>query len=137
VIDAATRRQIVRFAVSGVLATASDAAVYFALAHTLLDGRLDLAKATSFVVGTVVAWVLASTWTFAGAERGARRAGAFFALYAAASLVNVGGNRVALTGLFAVGAGRDVAEPVAFVLATAASTVLNFVGQRRVFRRAR
>jgi putative flippase GtrA len=127
-----TRAQVVRFLISGVLATAADAAVYFALVHTVLDGRWSAAKSVSFVVGTAVAWVLATTWTFAGTQRGARRAGAFFALYALAFAVNVGGNRAALAALFAAGVPEALAEPVAFVAATGCSTVLNFLGQKLV-----
>jgi putative flippase GtrA len=132
VTHARTRAQVVRFLISGVLATLADASVYFALVHTVLDGRWSAAKAVSFVVGTSVAWTLATTWTFAGTERGARRAGAFLALYAVAFVVNVGGNRAALAALFAVGVPEAVAEPLAFVAATGGSTVLNFLGQKLV-----
>lgn len=128
----ASRRQVVRFLVSGVLATLADAAVYFTLVHTVLDGRYSVAKGLSFVVGTAVAWILATTWTFAGARRDAGRAGAFLALYLLAFAVNVAGNRLALAGLFALAVPVPLATPVAFVAATACSTVLNFFGQKRV-----
>lgn len=123
-----TTRQVLRFAVSGLLATASDAAVYAGLTHSVLPGRHDPAKACSFVVGTGVAYVLARAWTFADAPARRGQSIGFFALYALAFLVNVGVNHV----------GLDVGLPavVAFVVATGFSTVLNFVGQKFVLFRA-
>lgn len=119
-----TRRQVLRFVVSGVLATASDAVVYAGLTHTLLAGRHDPAKACSFVVGTGVAYLLARFWTFAGAPSRRGQSAGFLVLYALAFLLNVGVNHLGLrAGLPSV---------VAFVVATGCSTVLNFVGQKFV-----
>jgi putative flippase GtrA len=123
-----TRRQVLRFAVSGVLATASDAAVYAALTHTVLPGQHDPAKACSFVVGTGVAYALARFWTFADAPQRRGQSVGFLALYATAFLVNVGANHAGL--------GLGLPAPVAFVVATGFSTVLNFVGQKFVLFRA-
>lgn len=128
-VKGATGRQVLRFAVSGVLATASDAIVYAALTHTILVGQHDPAKAGSFVVGTGVAYLLARFWTFADAPARRGQSVGFLALYGLAFLLNVGVNHAGLAvGLPAV---------VAFVVATGFSTVLNFVGQKFVLFRAR
>lgn len=130
-----TRTQTVRFLVSGVLATAADALAYALLLATVLVGHPDLSKAASFVVGTLIAFVLARAWTFAGAPHRAGQAPAFFALYATAFLLNVATHGVLLRLLLPWLA--RAADPVAFVVATGASTVLNFFGQKLlVFRGA-
>lgn len=123
-----TRRQVLRFAVSGVLATASDASVYAALTHSVLVGQHDPAKACSFVVGTAVAYTLARFWTFADAPARRGQSVGFLALYALAFGVNVGTNHVGLD--------LGLPAPVAFVVATGFSTVLNFLGQKFVLFRA-
>ena len=124
-------RQLVGFVVSGGLATAADALVYAGLRAADLPGGADAAKALSFVVGTLVSFELNRRLTFGAPRREARQAGAFFALYAATFLLNVGVNHAAL-GLLPP---SPYAPTAAFVGATACSMVANFVGQRAwVFR---
>lgn len=126
------RRQIGRFLVVGVVATLSDAVVYAALQAAGFTP--DPAKALSFVVGTGVAWVLNRRWTFEAADAGAADAARFFVLYAASFALNVGVHHL-LHGP-AVDLFGPPGATVAFVGATATSTVSNFFGQRLwVFRR--
>lgn len=131
-----TRRQVARFLVVGVAATLADALVYSGLLATVWPGAHDAAKGAAFVVGTLVSYTLNKRWTFGVRERSGRQAGAFFSLYALSFGLNVGTNRAALELLTRVLA-PPVASTVAFVVATGASTVTNFLGQRYWVFRAR
>lgn len=131
----ALRRQVVRFAVVGVVATLSDALVYGGLLWTGTVTSEDVAKALSFLVGTCVAFVLNKLWTFEDRSRDPRQVAAFFALYGTSWGINVGMNRLALWG--AMSLDLPFAHALAFCIATGASMVVNFLGQRFwVFRHA-
>jgi len=119
-------RQMVRFGCVGVVAVSIDFVVYRSLAD--LTGLTSGAKAVSFVVATVAAYLLNRHWTF-GTPGGGARLAAFIALYASTFLVNVGVNAWMLWFL-----PGDVV--VAFLIAQAASSAINFVMLRTVIFRA-
>lgn len=139
-------RQVARFAIAGVLATLSDGLVYLAAVgsglaagvHGLLPGAVlavvpepfDLAKAASFFVGTLVSYGLNKLWTFERPERDVGEAVAFFTLYGLTFVLNVIANHLALDAGLALGASPALAGPLAFVVATGCSTVVNFLGQK-------
>src|SRR3954453_7795984 len=85
--------QLGRFLVVGTCTVAVDFVVYRGL--LAVSAPVNPAKATSFVVATVLAYVLNRLWTFR-APGGPRRAAAFVVLYATALIVNVGVNGAAL-----------------------------------------
>jgi putative flippase GtrA len=138
-----TRDQALRFIVAGLVATGSDALVYAGLLASV-DGALrtlaapagldapDLAKAASFMVGTGVSYLMNKRFTFQTRGFNGRELASFLTLYACTFLLNVGVNHAALLVL-----GQAALErTVAFVIATGASTVANFVGTKLwVFRR--
>lgn len=129
-----TRRQVVRFLVSGVGATLVDLGTYLALVHLVFGGDgHDTAKTLSFVVGTCVAFLLNKFWTFESKGWEAGQAARFVALYLASMGLNVTVNHTLLDRLGEAG----WATGVAFVGATGCSMVTNFIGQRWwVFRHA-
>ena len=125
-IDSRTRRQTLRFLVSGLAATGADFATYMGMVHLLFEGGgPDTAKTLSYILGTTVAFLLNKFWTFESTQRSAREVISFIALYAMSWILNVGVNHVVL-GV----AGGAVMEIVAFVMATGCSTVTNFIGQK-------
>ena len=144
--DAGTKQQVGRFIIAGLLATGSDALVYFglvysgvalqlygaapALATFGLPSSYELAKACSFLVGTLVSFYVNKLWTFERPERDTGEALAFFALYGVTFTLNVGTNYVALSLLGALAAPPRLAEVGAFLVATGSSTVANFIGQK-------
>ncbi len=136
-VDAETRRQVGWFVVAGVCATSADALVYFALAHAGTLGH-DGAKFVSFLVGTVVAYLINKFRTFRSPRRSVAEAFRFVLLYGTALGVNVGVNHGVLALCRLAWAGRVPPEgpmPVwatapAFLVATACSTLLNFFGQK-------
>lgn len=95
-----------------------------------LDVPLNPAKAVSFVVATVCAYLFNRSFTFRAGGGGhvVRR---FVLLYAAALVVNVAVNALVLWGVTAPGGEAtpfDIA--VAFLLAQVVSSTFNFLGMR-------
>jgi len=122
--------QVRRFLAVGLTAVAVDFVTY-GLCLTA-DFPIDLAKAGGFLVGTLFAYLANRFWTFEAAARpGALRD--FLVLYLATLAINVAVNAVMISWL-----GESwPAIGVAFVVATAVSATLNFLGLKfYVFRAA-
>ncbi|HEY2697782.1 MAG TPA: GtrA family protein [Pseudonocardiaceae bacterium] len=121
--------QAVRFFVFGVLSAGVDFGIYTLLLHFGLWA--DVAKAISFICGTVTAYLLNRRWTF-DSKGGAAPAIRFAILYSTTFFVNVGVNAAGLA-VFSADSWR---VPVAWVIAQAVATVINFVLLRTVVFRA-
>jgi putative flippase GtrA len=117
--------QAARFVLFGVLSAGVDFGVYQLFLH--LGTIADVAKAISFVCGTVTAYALNRRWTFDSAG-GAAPATRFAMLYTVTFFVNVGVNAAGLRLL----AQYSWHVPVAWVIAQATATVINFVLLRTV-----
>ncbi len=117
--------QAVRFVGFGILSAGVDFGIYQLLLHFGLWA--DVAKAISFICGTVTAYLLNRRWTF-GSAGGAAPAIRFAVLYGATFFVNVGVNALFLHVL----AGHRWQIPIAWVIAQGTATVINFVLLRTV-----
>jgi len=117
--------QLTRFVAIGALSALVDFGVY----HLLLSLGLfpSGAKAISFICGTTTAYLLNRRFTFQSAGGGARVAG-FVLLYATTFAINVGTNALML----AVLPEMPLRVSVAWVIAQAVATVINFVMLRTV-----
>ena len=115
------KKELRRFLIAGLSAVGTDFITYYIMLNFLhLD--IDIAKTLSFILGTVVAFVVNKYWTFERYEKSYKQIFQFTILYITTLFVNVMLNRLVL----------DFAELffLAFLIATGASTILNFAGQK-------
>ncbi len=143
--------EIGRFIVAGVSAVATDSASYFVLLNWL---EPSWAKAISFVLGSVVAYVINKFWTFSQQQKSGAEVLRFVALYLSTLGANVSVNALVLwlaslalpaLGLSSWGLSSwglnswdyelgsntlQLDKIAAFLAATGTSTVLNFIGMK-------
>ena len=113
------KKELKRFLIAGLSAVGTDFMTYYIMLNFL---HHDIAKILSFILGTIVAFIANKYWTFKRYKKSHKQILQFIILYSATLFVNVMINRSVL----------DFTELVflAFLIATGASTILNFVGQK-------
>jgi putative flippase GtrA len=113
------KKELKRFLIAGLSAVGTDFITYYIMLNFLYH---DIAKTLSFISGTIVAFVVNKYWTFQRYEKNYKQIFQFTILYSTTLFVNVMVNRSIL----------DFAEFtfLAFLIATGASTILNFAGQK-------
>lgn len=122
--------QLIRFVAIGGLSAVVDFGIYHALLAVGLVATV--AKAVSFVCGTTTAYLLNRRFTFRAAGGNARLTG-FVLLYGTTFAINVGTNALMLALLPPM----PLRVSVAWVIAQAVATVINFVMLRTVVFRER
>lgn len=116
----ANKQELMRFLVTGILAVGTDFSSYYLLLELL---PIDVAKGTSFVLGSIVAFFLNKLWTFESDRHVTTAAIHFAALYGLTFMANIAVNHLTLQFI------ADI-KLVGFLAATATSTVLNFLGMK-------
>jgi putative flippase GtrA len=119
-----TRQQVCRFLVVGSLTVLVDYAAYRAIVS--LSSVIDASKAIAFLTGTAFAYVVNRRFTFRSTAPHGSQLVRFLAVYLATLAANVAVNTVALGALHEV----RHALTLAFIVATAVSATLNFLGMK-------
>jgi putative flippase GtrA len=114
------KREFLRFIVSGGLAVSTDLISYYLLIDHI---SIDSSKAISFILGSIVAFTLNKLWTFQSKAQISVAALQFSILYTITFMANVSVNHITLFYI-------ETITPVAFLLATGTSTILNFLGMK-------
>jgi len=115
-----TTKEIPRFIITGILAVMTDYFSYLLLVNFI---AVDVAKGTSFTLGAIIAFILNKFWTFEYVEKAIAAVIPFIMLYTSTLLVNVSLNHLSLIYISEL-------KTVAFLIATSASTILNFLGMK-------
>ncbi len=113
------KKELKRFLVAGLSAVGTDLVMYYILLNFMPH---DISKAVSFLLGTVVAFVINKYWTFEKHEKSYKEMLKFGILYSLTLGANVMTNKMILEYTSLVF--------LAFLVATGVSTVLNFIGQK-------
>lgn len=114
-----TKKELTRFIVAGFSAVATDLITYYLLLNFL---STFISKSISFLLGTIVAFFMNKYWTFEKKERLYIEILRFAILYSLTLGANVLVNKLVLDNSGIV--------ILSFVIATAVSTIINFIGQK-------
>lgn len=124
-------KRINRFLIIGLANIAVDLSAYSFLLY--VSTAVPLAKGIAFIAGTVFAFVANRTWTFNAGGTGMMLLIPFALLYGLSAILNVTLNSAVLSML----GGTRLATGQAYVVATGASALLNFIGMQFIFLRNR
>jgi len=113
------KKELKRFLLAGLSAVATDLATYFILLNFIPH---DIAKAISFLLGTILAFIINKYWTFEKYQKSYKEMMKFGILYSLTLGANVMTNNIVLEYTSLVF--------LAFLVATGVSTVVNFIGQK-------
>jgi putative flippase GtrA len=119
------RREILIFLVVGIATVLVDFSSYQILIKINLV-NLSLAKACSFMLGTVFAYIAHSRWTFRASQHNVKSLGVFVILYLFTLSLNVVVN-LSVLNMFSQ---LHYVIYIAFLLATGVSAGLNFFGMK-------
>ncbi len=123
------RRQIFRFLIVGGTSVAVDLAVYL-----LLLPHLDRtsAKGISYLAGVVVGFVGNKLWTFESRRKSLAEPMIYLLIYLVTLIVNIAINGGTLWLAEEMGASSSLSNIAGFFVATAVTTILNFVGMKYI-----
>ncbi|MCT7433180.1 GtrA family protein [Aliarcobacter cryaerophilus] len=113
------KKELKRFLIAGFSAVATDLVTYYILLNFLSH---DVAKAISFLLGTILAFIVNKYWTFEKHDKSYIEIVQFAILYTITLGANVVTNKLVLEQMDSI--------LFAFLFATGVSTVLNFLGQK-------
>lgn len=113
------KKELKRFLIAGFSAVGTDLVTYYILLNFLSH---DVAKSISFLLGTIVAFLINKYWTFEKHDKSYKEIVQFTILYTITLGANVITNKFVLVQMDSV--------LFAFLVATGVSTVLNFLGQK-------
>lgn len=132
------QKELIKFTLIGITAVLTDLGCYYVLLNSLPErvfqviNNEDFAKGVSFLCGIFVTYNLNKYWTWKQSGRSKKRVAKFAALYGISLGLNVTANSVLLFILHQSPYLNKLPYKyfIAFVGATGASSVLNFIGQK-------
>lgn len=113
------KKQLVKFIIAGCLAVTTDLLSYYILLNFLSH---NISKTVSFILGTIVAYIINKFWTFEKNKKSYREIYRFALLYTITLFANVFTNKITLE--------LTKNTFLSFIVATGVSTVFNFLGQK-------
>lgn len=119
IIDTFELKQILKFCVGGGSAVLTDFVVYILLKQYI---ALSVAKMISFVIGAAIGFLINKLWTFESRNFRLREIFRYALLYAVSATANTMVNKGVLS--------LSNITIIAFLCATAVSTIINFLGQK-------
>ena len=128
-----TKKEISRFIVSGICAVATDMLFYYILSNFM---DVSIAKGTSFLIGTITAYLMNKYYTFEQKEKSLTEVFKFFGLYVISLCANISINKLCLIILplvfkyISILDNYQAVKLFAFLCATGTSTIINFLGQK-------
>ncbi len=125
--DLKLKKQLIRFIISGCLAVFVDCMFYYILSYFL---DISIAKAISFLIGTIAAFLMNKYYTFEQKKKSFLEAIKFLSLYLFSLGANVVVNKLSFIILPYVFDNFEIRKLFAFLFATATSTIINFLGQK-------
>lgn len=124
----ASAAELLRFLIVGGAVVIVDFAVYFGLLWLMPTLGLSLAKALAFVAGATTSFLLNRSFVFRSVDRAQRQLLSFVFLYGLGLGLNTTANALSLRA--------GAPKLLAWLIATGASTISNFLGMKLfVFRR--
>ncbi len=114
------KKELPRFLVAGFSAVGTDLVTYLIMIDWLSK---PVAKGASFILGSIVAFLINKYWTFEAKPLKVQETFAFVVLYVSTLSINVAVNHLVLYTF-------PLMLMLAFLMATGTSTVLNFIGMK-------
>ena len=114
------KEELLKFLVGGGSAVATDYIVYRVLLYC--GTSMSVSKAVSYICGAAVGFVINKLWTFESKGFSKAEIAKYVILYAVSACVNAGINKLVMLSINI--------QIIAFLCATAVSTILNFLGQK-------
>ncbi len=127
------KKELCRFIIAGCCAVATDCLFYYLLSHFL---DLSISKGISFLLGTIVAYLINKYYTFEQKRKSKSEIVRFLGLYISTLVANIFVNKIALILLpmifkyILILNNFEMIKLFAFLCATGTSTILNFIGQK-------
>ena len=113
------KRELNKFLFAGLAAVGTDLLAYYLLLNLL---SYEVSKGISFIMGSVVAYIINKYWTFNKSEKSYVEMIRFGVLYSTTLGLNIMTNKLVLDNTNMI--------LVSFLVATGISTILNFIGQK-------